>query len=399
MDNKLRVGILGTWRGKAFAQAIGLIDEAEVTAICDVDPEKIEFIRPFCNENVKVCKDYDELLDSGIDAVILCNYFYEHTPFAVKALKKGIHVLSETLPAITLKECVELCEAVENSNATYAFAENYPFAKATMEIAKVYKTGILGEVTFAEGEYVHPMSLSEDKYYCPTHEHWRYCLPKTYYMTHALAPLMYATDLMPKKVIGKVAAGTEYNKKRGHDGADAAGIMLVEASNGAVFRISGSMHCGVRGNWYRLMCEKGEICNVPGTMDKVRLVLSEYEIDENSDLSPENVYVPHSGEMGKKAKKCGHYGGDFWVTYNFVKDILNGNEPYMNVYRAAAIAATGILGWRSALDDSKQLVIPDFRDKEAREILRSDDLCPFYIGDKAPSLPHTVYSLKDKAED
>lgn len=395
MEKKLKIGILGTWRGKAFAQAVSLIEEAEVTAICDKDADKIEFIRPYISENTKICKDYDELLDSGIDSVILCNYFYEHTPFAVKALKKGIHVLSETLPAITLKECVELCEAAEASSALYSFAENYPYAKATMEIARVYKSGVLGDVTFAEGEYVHPMSITEDKYYCPTHDHWRYCLPKTYYMTHALAPLMVATDLMPKKVIGKVASGVEYNRKRGHEGSDAAGIMLVEADGGAVFRISGSMHCGVRGNWYRLMCEKGEIGNIPGTMDKVRLVLNESEIPEGSEQSPEEVYKPSAGEMGKKAMKCGHYGGDFWVTYNFVQDVLANREPYMNVYRAAAIAATGILGWRSALDNSKQIEIPDFRNKEDRNAVRGDDLCPFYIGDKEPTLPHIVYPLEE----
>ena len=89
--------------------------------------------------------------------------------------------------------------------------------------------------------------------------------------------------------------------------------------------------------------------------------------------------------------KCGHYGGDFWVTYHFVEDVLAGREPYMNVYRATAIAATGILGWRSALEESRQLEIPDFRNKESRDAVRTDDLCPFYINGKEPTLPHCMY--------
>jgi len=393
MEKILKIGVFGTWRGLAFIKALQLIDGAEVTAICDSDPDKVEKALEFCPENVQVVADFDALLDSGIDAVILCNYFYEHTPYAIRAMKRGIHVLSETLPCITLKECVELVEAVEETGCTYSFAENYPFARATMEIARVYHSGVLGEITFAEGEYVHPMSIQEDNYYAPTPEHWRRCLPKTYYMTHAMAPLMYATDLMPKRVIGKVAAGRAYNRKRNHEGGDGAGLMLVEMDGGAVFRIAGSVHCSTRGNWYRLACEKGEVATVFGTMDKVRLAISDWELTDG--MSPESVYKPPMDELGKKAMKCGHYGGDFWVTYHFVQDLLNSRTPYMNVYRATAIAATGILGWRSVLQDSKQLDIPDFSKKEDRDLVREDMLCPFYIGSKAPTLPHSYYSVED----
>ena len=48
------------------------------------------------------------------------------------ALKKGIAVFSETIPAVTLKECVELCRAVEETNALYMLAENYPYMKGPM---------------------------------------------------------------------------------------------------------------------------------------------------------------------------------------------------------------------------------------------------------------------------
>jgi len=392
MEKTLKIGVFGTWRGLAFIKALQLIDGAEVAAICDNDPSKIEAALEFCPKDVKVAADFDALLDSGIDAVILCNYFYEHTPFAIRAMKKGIHVLSETLPAVTMQECVELVETVEQTGCTYSFAENYPYSRANMEIRRVYHSGVLGEVTFGEGEYVHPMSIKEFQYYSPTPDHWRRYLPKTYYMTHALAPLMTATDLMPRRVIGKVAAGKAYCQKRGDESGDGAGIMLVEMDNGAVFRISGSMHCSTRSNWYRLACEKGDIANVIGTNDKVRLAISTWDLtEETKDMCTETEYKPYLSDLGRTAMKCGHYGGDFWVTYHFVQDLLNNREPYMNVYRAAAIAATGILGWRSVLQDSKQLDIPDFRNTDDRERFRSDDLCPFHIGNKAPTLPHSFY--------
>ena len=36
-------------------------------------------------------------------------------------------------------------------------AENYPFTRFNMEMRRLYRTGEIGRVTYAEGEYNHPM--------------------------------------------------------------------------------------------------------------------------------------------------------------------------------------------------------------------------------------------------
>ena len=72
---KLRFGVFGTWRGLAFIKALAKIEEAEVVAILDKDESKIKDALPYCPENVKICKDFDELINSGIDAIVLGNYF------------------------------------------------------------------------------------------------------------------------------------------------------------------------------------------------------------------------------------------------------------------------------------------------------------------------------------
>ncbi len=394
MDKKLKIGVFGVRRGQAFINAIGMIDEADVVAICDSDVEKAQEVVKMCPPDVKVFTDFDEMLDSGIDAVVLANFFHEHTPYAIRAMEKGVHVLSECIPAATLKECVELVEAVERTGCKYALAENYPFNRAAMEIARVYKSGLLGEVVFAEGEYVHPMSIEESKRYTRGPEHWRAHLPKTYYMTHSMAPLMVATDLMPKRVIGKVASGLAYAKSHESTRADGAGIMLVEMEGGSLFRISGSCSFGGHGNWYRLGCEKGGIESYRGTNDKVRLAMNEWDLTEDvASYAREAVYSPDITARGKKALSCGHSGGDYWVCWHFIQGLLGNEEIYMNVYRSAALAAVGILGWRSVLDDSAQKNIPDFTKKEDRDAVRDDDLCPFVRGDKPATLADTIYTL------
>ena len=393
---KLKFGVFGVWRGLVFVKALAKIDEAEVVAICDRDESKIAEAKKYCPENVKVCKDFDELLASGIDAVILANYFNEHTPYAIRAMKAGIDVLSETTSAFTLRECVELVEAVEETGRTYALAENYPFYRACREMTRVYQTGVMGGVLFAEGEYVHPMSPEEHRFFTPAPDHWRNGLPNTYYCTHALAPLMTATGLMPKKVIGKVTANElrarETGAKAG-DVCDRGGILLLEMDGGVIFRTAGDCAFGTRGNWYRLSCENGNLESVRGNGDQVRVALNPWCIQESGYAGMENVYYPADDRLDEKAKGADHGGSDFFVTYNFVQDLLNHRQPFMNVYRAAALSAVGILGWRSALNNSVQLDIPDFSKKEDRDRVRDDVEAPQPHDGQPQTLPRHVHTL------
>lgn len=394
---KIRFGVFGTWRGLAFIKALMKIDEAELVSILDKDEEKIKEALPFCPENVKVCKDFDELLNSGIDAVVLCNYFNEHTPYAIKAMRAGKDVLSETTASYTLKECVELVEAVEETGRTYALAENYPFFRANRELTKLYQTGIVGDVLFAEGEYVHPMSREEHESIMPEPTHWRNGLPNTYYCTHALGPLMTATGLMPKKVIGKVTANRDLAKKENTKAGapyDRGGILLVEMENEVIFRVGGDNMFGCMGNWYRLSCDGGNIETVRGQDPKVRLTINPWVYKKDCGYNMENVYTPEETELDQKAQGAGHGGSDFFVTYNFVQDLIAGRQPFMNVYRAVSLSAVGILGWRSALNNSVQLEIPDFTKKEERDKVRNDVEAPQPHYGEPETLPRYIHVMK-----
>lgn len=66
---------------------------------------------------------------------------------------------------------------------------------------------------------------------------------------------------------------------------------------------------------------------------------------------------------------------------------------YMNVYRAAALSALGILGWKSAVDNSRQISVPDFRSRQERDLYRNDEDSPFYMNGKEPSLPNALFIL------
>ncbi len=381
-EQLIKVGVLGVGRGQSFME--GGSAGMKLVALCDTWEERLNDVGK--KHDVATYTDYDEFLKHDMDAVILANYFNEHAPFAIKALKAGKHVMSETASNTTMAEGVALCRAVEESGLIYMLAENYPYTKFNMEMQRVYQTGELGEVTYAEGEYNHPMPRTSSYEISPGMKHWRNWLPSTYYCTHALAPLMFITDTMPVKINAlsmNVREVEENNIRMGDRGS----VILCRMSNGSVFRLFG---LGVPGhsNWYRVHGNHGamEITRGPGYFgpQEVRVWHDEWDRFPGQPLN--RVYTPDWPVHGELADSAGHGGGDFWTNFEFANAIRSGVQPFLDVYRGVAMSSVGILAWKSALEDGKPFEMPDFRDEEQRKLYEDDHWSP-WPKDAGPGQP------------
>ena len=122
-SKEIRVGVIGVGRGQSIIQGSDLVG-MKLVAVCDQWQEKLAQVGK--QYDVTTYVDYDRFLEHDLDAVILANYFNQHAPFAIKALRAGKHVMSETAANKTLAEGVALCRAVEETGRIYMFAENYP---------------------------------------------------------------------------------------------------------------------------------------------------------------------------------------------------------------------------------------------------------------------------------
>jgi predicted dehydrogenase len=371
----IRVGVFGVRRGECFAagavESLGM----KLVAICDSWKERLE--RAEKHLKVTTYTDYDKFLEHDMDAVILANYFHQHAPFAIKALKAGKHVMSETSACFTMAEGVELIETVEKTGKTYMFAENYPYMVFNQEMRRLYKSGSMGEFQYGEGEYIHPASSEFLNSIACGYNHWRNWLPYIYYSTHALAPVMYVTDTWPTKINGFVVPydpkdEAQYAKTARR--ADLNWSIMLRMDNDALVRLIGLSLRG-EGNWYRFHCGRGLMENLRfGNPNMVRVRRESYELKKGEFV--ENIYLPDFPEHGKEANRAGHGGGDFFMNYNFADAIRTGKPPYWDVYRGVVASIVGILGYRSALNNSNTIDIPDFRKKETRARYKNDNWNP-----------------------
>lgn len=370
----IRVGVFGLRRGMSFARGATEQLGLKLVAICDGQQDRLEAAGK--DLGVATYTDFDRFLEHDFDAVVLANFFHEHAPFAIRALRAGKHVLSETAACFTAAEGVALVEAVERSGRTYLFAENYPYTLPNLEMQRLYRRGAVGEFVYGECEYLHPASADFWNGISRGVDHWRNWLPSTYYSTHAIAPLMFITGTGPVKVnafsMPFRADDPVYARRPLRN--DACSMITVRMDSGAVCKI---LQYGLRGH--------STVCRVHGSLGAmetlrtgdprmVRLVREQYHQKVTTPV--EQTYLPGWPRQHLAAAQAGHGGGDYFMNFNFAEAIRTGRPPYFDVYRGVAMSLIGIQGWKSVLADSATFEIPDFRRKAVRDRYRNDHWNP-----------------------
>ena len=379
---KIRLGMFGVNRGSAFYDIIRA-NGGELVAICEKHPVRCKLAKDNWGENLAIYDNFDDFINHDLDAVFICNYFHEHAPYAIRCMEKGIPVLTECTAAGTMAEAVELVRAQEKYKTIYMLSENYPYMLFNQEMRRIYRSGELGDVLYAEGEYNHPANKLDKnraqtvKCLTPSLDHWRNHLPRTYYLTHSLAPLMWITGARPVKVTAMPIYKPEHSSSP-YNG-DLGAAMLITNDDNSVFRVFGNTSFGFREDSYRIVGTKGQIENIRGGGGKVALNFNAWEIPEGKQES--NIYMPDWGDVDIEAvKQAGHGGGDYFTINEFFNCIRENRQPEMDVYFATSMAVTGILGFRSILEN-KPFDIPDMRNEEERKLFENDRETPFYASD------------------
>ena len=142
----VRIGIIGVGgMGTSHSRYLqaGEVDRCELTAVCDVDPAKLE---PF--SDLKTYTDSTELIRSGeVDAVIIATPHYDHTTIGIDALEQGLHVLSEKPISVHKADCQRLIDAHEKTDGQVFSAMFQLRTKpAYMKIKALIDSGELGAI-------------------------------------------------------------------------------------------------------------------------------------------------------------------------------------------------------------------------------------------------------------
>jgi predicted dehydrogenase len=144
--DRVRVGVIGTGgMGQAHCRLLRELEETELTAVCDIDPEVLEKVKE--EYEVPGFLHYEELLDSGlVDAVTIATPHYFHPPIAIAAFQRGLHVLSEKPIGVTVKAADEMIRAARESGKKFAVMFQMRTAKYARLARKAIDEGIVGKL-------------------------------------------------------------------------------------------------------------------------------------------------------------------------------------------------------------------------------------------------------------
>lgn len=371
-DKKIRLGIWGLGRGRAFIQLCKDLN-IDITAACDINAAAREDFRKLCPEAF-ITDNEDEFLDQDIDVVLVATFFFAHAKDSIKALNAGKHVISEVSAFFTPAEGVALVDAVEKSGKLYCLAENY----TDQFVKRLWREGTFGELSYAEFDYAHECRALSYSYLFGdpimpgnTAHTWRSWLNFHYYCTHSLGAAMEITGNRPVKVIAPDGCKTLPGYLPGSEMGSMKPSFVIMDNGGVIRNLTGSSTSDSHSR------------KIWGTRAFVDLSEATPAVSLGQAGKGLNVKLQREDtELNRLASKTGHAGGDFWMMYYFADAFFNGNAHYWDVYAACDVTLTGIMAVKSQYSGGIPVEVPDFRDKSVREKYRNDNFAQQHLDPK-----------------
>ncbi len=148
--DKVRYGIIGVGnQGSYYASlfAEGKIADGVLTAVCDVNPVKLDSVRAKLPAEVTYFTDYTQMLDSGlIDAVMVEVPHYFHPEMVMAALSRGLHVISDKPAGVYTKQVREMNEFAEKHHALFGMMFNQRTNHVYRKMREIIAAGGIGKL-------------------------------------------------------------------------------------------------------------------------------------------------------------------------------------------------------------------------------------------------------------
>lgn len=149
--DKVRVGVIGI--GNMGSGHVRMIrdhecgDDLVLTAIADINPQRLEWAKTQVGEDVKLFDNATALMESGlVDAVTIAVPHYSHPPLVIEALEHNLHVLCEKPAGVYTKQVREMNEAAAKSDRVFALMFNQRTNHIYRKMHELIHSGELGEI-------------------------------------------------------------------------------------------------------------------------------------------------------------------------------------------------------------------------------------------------------------
>lgn len=218
----VKIGVIGCgYWGPNLIRNFNQLQESEVTAICDLDREKLNKMKKLYPE-ILMTEEHAEVLQSPeIDAVVVSTQASTHYRIIKDALLANKDVLSEKPLTILREEAEELIELARERNRILMVSHTFLYNPVIRRMKDYIDDGSLGKIYYLNATRTHLGLIRED-----VNAVWDLA-------AHDISIFSFLLEMQPKMVS---AVGGSYLKK---DRIDVAFITLIYPNG-----IIGNIHVG-----------------------------------------------------------------------------------------------------------------------------------------------------------
>ncbi len=139
----LKIGLVGVGGiSHSHIDAWEKMEDAELIAMCDIRPERME---KFPDKHRYT--DFDEMLaNEEFDIIDICLPTYLHADFAVKAMEKGINVITEKPISLKEEDIDRVYKTAEKNNVKFMVAQVLRFWPEYELLKEIYETKKYGKL-------------------------------------------------------------------------------------------------------------------------------------------------------------------------------------------------------------------------------------------------------------
>ena len=376
-------------------------DDVEITAICDIDNNRIKIAQDLISKKGQKkalefgADDYDYrnlLAIKEIDAVIISTPWLWHTPMSVDSMKAGKYTGVEVSAAMTLEECWDLVNVHEETGSHLMILENVNYRRDVMAVLNMVRKNVFGELVHFRCGYQHDLRAvkfnnGKQPYgggvefgeNATSEAEWRtlHSLKKNadLYPTHGLGPVAVYADINRGNRF--LTLSSQSTKSRGlHDyivkegGEDHPNAKLkwklgdvvtttITTYNGETIIITHDTNLPRPYSLgFRVQGTKG-LWEVDGDRIYIEGKSTPHRWDDSEKWLKEYDH-PLWKKYEAQATGAGHGGMDFFVLNAFVESAKREIAPPLDAYDAAAWSAVTPLSETSIANNGEPQDFPDF---------------------------------------
>jgi predicted dehydrogenase len=150
----MNLGLVGCgYWGKNYVGTIKDVDGASLKYVCDSNEKNIAGLRKKFPD-IKFINDYSELLDKGLDGIIVVTPSSTHFDIAEKFLDRGVNVMIEKPITVKSDDAEALCNSADKNKSVLMVGHIFRYHPALVKVKELVDSGELGEIRYLESKRV-----------------------------------------------------------------------------------------------------------------------------------------------------------------------------------------------------------------------------------------------------